>query len=85
MKYADTAGSGQFSCSEGGSAACQLTEGYYPMFAKELVYDSQGRKIIEKDIQSDTETYFTIGTFGLIKSGCPFIPVCFWITFIEMV
>ncbi|CAB1059485.1 diguanylate cyclase/phosphodiesterase (GGDEF & EAL domains) with PAS/PAC sensor(s), partial [Olavius sp. associated proteobacterium Delta 1] len=59
MEYADSSGSGCSSCSGGGGASNQPSRIIYPTFAKEFVYDKRGRKTIEKDILSDTETYLT--------------------------
>ncbi|CAB1059836.1 hypothetical protein D1BOALGB6SA_4601, partial [Olavius sp. associated proteobacterium Delta 1] len=59
MQYSDATGSGCSSCSGGGGASNQPSRIVYPTFAKEFVYDVRGRKIIEKDILSDTQTNLT--------------------------
>ena len=59
MEYADASGSGCSSCSGGGGASNQPARIQYPTFAKAFVYDKRGRKVVEKDILSDTETYLT--------------------------
>ncbi|MCP4140225.1 MAG: RHS repeat protein [Chloroflexi bacterium] len=57
MEYADATGSGCSSCSGSGGASNQPSRIAYPTFAKEFVYDKRGRKAIEKDVLSETETY----------------------------
>ena len=59
MEYADASGSGCSSCSGGGGASNQPARIQYPTFAKAFVYDKRGRKVVEKDILSDTQTYLT--------------------------
>ena len=58
MEYGDAAGSGCSSCSSGG-AIDQPSRITYPTFAKEFTYDKRGRKIEERDVLSETETYIT--------------------------
>ncbi|MCK4542700.1 MAG: RHS domain-containing protein [Spirochaetales bacterium] len=65
MEYDDEIGSGCPSCS--GGTTSQPSRVIYPTFAKEFVYDSRGRKTIEKDILSETDTYETL--FGYDLSG----------------
>ena len=57
MEYADATGSGCSSCSAAGGASNQPSRITYPTFAKEFLYDKRGRKTIEKDVLSATETY----------------------------
>ena len=59
MEYGDATGSGCSSCSAAGGASNQPSRITYPTFAKEFLYDKRGRKTIEKDVLSDTETYLT--------------------------
>jgi len=59
MEYADANGSGCSSCSNAGGVSNQPTRITYPTFAKEFLYDKRGRKTIEKDVLSATETYLT--------------------------
>ncbi len=59
MEYADATGSGCSSCAGSGGASNQPSRITYPTFAKEFLYDKRGRKTIEKDVLSATETYLT--------------------------
>ena len=56
MEYEDSTGSGCSSCPNG-SAIDQPSRITYPTFAKEFTYDKRGRKIEERDVLSETETY----------------------------
>ncbi len=67
MDYGDAAGTGCSSCSGEKGAADQPSRIKYPTFEKHFSYDQRGRKLLETDVFTETESY--VSMFGYDDSG----------------
>ena len=60
MEYGDSAGGGCSSCGSGSGTTEKPTRIIYPTFEKHFSYDQRGRKILETDLLSETESYVSM-------------------------